>query len=321
MPELVNKNKNNQSVWLGINTGKFFLGLLILIVGFCYLGESFGLVTINVGYIFQYFWSILLIFLGLSMLSRRSRSMTIFGLVITAVVLVGLFYVATNNSAFPELKRLEKIEVLTLAGATKAHIIIDSPATALKIEGDQNPNDLASFPITNKLLTGIFQSAEMKLATSSELVNQTQNISLKTYNKNHQFNWQYFGNFYLKLSGSLPVDLKINSTAADINLDLANVLATGVEITSSASNIMINLGDLEPKIDLNIKSNASAVTLRIPVEMGVDLKFSSNISSKTLPDFVMVSDGRYESRNFNQAKKQAIVTLDSSVASFDVVWK
>lgn len=313
-----NKNINLASPrWRGINTGKFFLGLLILIIGICYLGESFGVITINVGYIFQHFWSILLIFLGLSMLSQGSRAMTVLGLLISAIVLIGLFYIATNDSAFSELKRLEKIEVEALPLATKAHIRIDSQAAALKIEGD---------PVSaNRLLTGTFQSAEMNLKTTSSLVDQTQNILLNTRDQNGQFGWQYFGknigNFYLKLNEKFPMELEINSAAADINLDLTNVLTTLVVIKSAASNIMISLGRLEPKMNINIESKASAVTLRVPPEVGIDLKFSASISSKTLPDFVLVNDDHYQSRNFNQAKKQAFISLDSPVTSFEVVWK
>jgi len=321
-----NKNTNSSVYeWRGINTGKFFIGLLFLAIGVSYLGESFGVVTVNVSYIFQHFWSILLVFFGLSMLSRKSRAMTILGLIITVVVLIGLFFIATNDSAFSELKRIEKIEVVALPGVTKAHIKIDSQAAVLKIEGDPILNISGEVSTTNNLLTGTFQSTQMNLKTTSNVVNQTQNILLNTRDQNSQFGWQYFGknigNFHLKLSETFPIELEINSAAADINLDLSKVLANGVSIKSAASNIIINLGDISPKLDVSIQSKASAVTLRVPSDVGVSFKFSSSISSKTLPDFVAIDDGQYESRNFNQAKKQVFITLDSPVTSFDVVWK
>lgn len=323
MPDHLNK-KNIIAEWHGINIGKFFLGLLILTVGICYLGESLGIVTINVGYIFQHFWSVLLIFLGLSMFSRRSRFMTTLGLIITAVVLIGLFYVATNDSAFSELKRLEKIEVLALPNINKAHVRIDSQAAALRVEGDLNLENIDN-PAQTKLLTGTFQSAEMNLKTTSNVEDKTQNILLNTREQNGQFGWQYFGknigNFYLKLTEKLPVELEINSAAADINLDLTRVIATNIDIKSAASNIIISLGNSEPKTDINIESKASAVTLRIPADVGVNFDFSSNISSKTLPDFVLVGNNRYESRNFKQSKHKIFITLDSPVTSFDVIWK
>ena len=319
--------KNNQAHpdWQGVNTGKFFLGLLILVIGICYLGESFGIVTINVGYIFQHFWSILLIFLGLSMLSRKSRPMTILGLGITAVVLIGLFYIATNDSAFPELKRFEKIEVASLPGVLKSHIRIDSQAAALKIEGVPADN-LAESTIgtSTMLLAGTFQSTEMNLKTTSNVADQTQNIFLNTRDQNSQFGWLYFGknigNFNLKLNEQFPAELEINSAAADINLDLVKVLASSVAIKSAASNIMINLGDQVPQVDINIQSRASAVTARIPRSSGVEIKFSSAISSKTLPDFIS-HDGFYQSKNFANASKHVSIILDSPLSSFDVVWK
>ncbi len=320
MPDLQNNKEIFQSDWRGINTGKFFLGLLILIVGICYLGETFGVTTINVGYIFQHFWSILLIFLGLSMLSRRSRVITFLGLFLTAVVLIGLFYVATNDSTLAELKRLEKIEIVALEGVDKAHIRIDSQAAALKVEGDPETKNL-----TNKLLTGTFQSAEMNLKTTSSLIDNTQNILLSTREQNGQFGWQYFGknigNFYLKLTEKLPVELEINSVAADLNLDLSRILATDVLIKSGASNIIISVGDSQPQLDVKIESKASAVTFRVPSDVGVDFKFSSNISSKTLPGFSLVGDDNYQSHDFVKAKNKIFVTLDSPVTSFDVIWK
>jgi hypothetical protein len=318
MPDQINKKTAS---WRGINTGKFFLGLLILLIGVSYLCQSFGVVFINVGYIFQHFWSILLIFLGLSMLSRRSRTMTYLGLVITAITLIGLFYIATNDSVFPELKRFEKIEILALPEITKANIKIDSQAAALRIDGDP---DLKQLSLPKKLLSGTFQSSNMNLKTTSNVIDGTQNIILNTRDQN-QFGWEYLGrnigNFDLKLNENIPIELEINSAASDINLDLSKLSASRVLIKSSASNIILNLGDKATSTDISIKSRASAVAVRIPKEMGVELNFSSSISSKTLPDFVSKDDGRYESRNLGRAIKKVSINLDSPVSSFDIIWK
>jgi len=308
------KKSNHHFLWWKINTGKFFLGLLIFLIGLSYLAEIFGLVSVNVGYIFQHFWSILLIFLGLSLLSRRSKLVSLFGFVVTFSVLITLFYLATDNSNFLDLKHLERIEVEQSLDANRVNISIDSQAAALKIDGGGE-----------KVLTGTFQSPYLKLKTTSEVKDGKQVILLTTRDQAGQFNWEYLnksiGNFSLKLGNKLPIDLEINSAAADINLNLTDIAAQNVTVKSAASNIIISLGQSQSLVNIDLRSRASAVILLIPKNVGVSLNLSSNISTKNLPSLVAISDDKYETKDFSSAKYQAIINIDSSVTSLDVVWQ
>lgn len=308
------KKTSHSFLWWKVNTGKFFLGLLIFLIGLSYLAEISGLVSINVGYIFQHFWSILLIFLGLSLLSRRSKLVSLFGFTVAFSVLIALFYLATDNSNFLDLKHLEKIEVEQSLEANVANISIDSQAAALKVDGGGE-----------KILTGTFQSPYLKLKTSSDVKDGKQVILLTTRDQSGQFNWEYFGksigNFSLKLGNKLPIDLEINSAAADINLNLVDIAAQNVTVKSAASNIIISLGQSQKLVNISVRSRASAVTLLIPKTVGVSLNLSSNISTKNLPNLMMTSDGEYETKDFSLAKRQAVINIDSSVTSLDIVWQ
>jgi len=55
----------------GFNVGRLFLGITLIIIGFLYLAKNTGWLPVGFNFHFIELWPILVVFLGLSMLSRR----------------------------------------------------------------------------------------------------------------------------------------------------------------------------------------------------------------------------------------------------------
>ncbi|MEK7478210.1 MAG: hypothetical protein AAB645_02490 [Patescibacteria group bacterium] len=301
------------SAYLGINPGKFFLGILILVIGLSYLGQSLGWLSINIGYVFWHFWSIFLIFIGLSMLDRHNRQTVYFGLAVAVIILLVLFYTVAEKPFFDQVNKTEKIEVPRETGVKQAKINVYSQAMALKVEGG-----------AAKLVEGNFQSQFVSLTSTVAVKDGVEEISFDTRDYDSRLGWSYFGknisNFFLKITPDLPVDLLISSAASDINLDLRTVKARHLNINSGASNIILALGPNATTSEVNINAKASSVTIRLPEAMGVRLKFNSDLSARNLPRLSALGNNIFESSNYNLALNKVAINLNSNISNIDLIW-
>ncbi len=90
------------------NVGRLFLGLTLIIIGFLYLAKNTGWLPVGFNFNFIELWPILIVFLGLSMLSRHSQVSTTIGLIVTLLVLLliavmvlgGRYSSPTDNQAY-----------------------------------------------------------------------------------------------------------------------------------------------------------------------------------------------------------------------------
>ena len=301
------------TVYHGVNPGKFFLGILISVIGLSYLGQSLGFLSINIGYVFWHFWSIFLIFIGLSMLDRHNRRTVYLGLVVAVIILFVLFYTVAEKPFFDQVNKTEKIEVPQEAGVRRAQINVYSQAMALKVEGG-----------AAKLVEGNFQSQFISLASTVAVKTGVEEISFDTRDYDNRLGWSYFGknisNFFLKINPDLPVNLSINSGASDINLDLRMVDIEQLDINSGASNIILALGPKATSSVVNINAKASAVTIRLPEEMGVRLKFNSDLSAHNLPRLTSIGNNVFQSDDYNTAYNKVDVNLNSNISNLDLIW-
>ncbi len=307
------KNQQPASSYLGINPGKFFLGILILVIGLSYLAESLGWMSINIGYVFWHFWSIFLIFIGLSMLDRHSRQTVYLGLAIAVIILFVLFYTVAEKPFFDQINKTEKIEVPRAANVSRAQINIYSQAAVLKVEGG-----------ADKLVEGSFQSQFVPLVSTMTVKDGVEEISFDTRDDDSRLGWSYFGknisNFFLKINPALPIDLLINSSASDINLDLRTINLNDLNISSGASNIILALGPNATTSEVGINAKASSVVVRLPEAMGVRLKFNSALSAHNLPRLTALGQNIFESDNYNSAAHQVNINVNSNISNIDLIW-
>lgn len=132
------KEKNNKvgegDGYRGINLGSFFLGLLIVIVGFSYLAEQIGIVSVNVDFLISHFWSLLIIWIGFSLLGRRDRRVELAGIVLASALLL-LTSLAIFNPPADLSEKNRELTIEKIAAAQKAEIKLNSDAVILQLTG------------------------------------------------------------------------------------------------------------------------------------------------------------------------------------------
>lgn len=75
-------NKNG-----GINFGRLFLGILLVLIGVLYLANNMGWLDVNFSFDWWKLWPLIIVFFGLSIFSDRGWVSVLIGLLITLIVL------------------------------------------------------------------------------------------------------------------------------------------------------------------------------------------------------------------------------------------
>lgn len=128
------------------------------------------------------------------------------------------------------------------------------------------------------------------------------------------------------------IDLKLNekpvwkldyevSTNSNIDLDLSYYKISDLRLKTSTSSAKINLenSSFDKNINFEIDSvNASRIELRLPKEVGVEVKLKSTLSQNDLSDLKKVEGEQdlYRSENFSSSEKKIFLDIDTSLSTF-----
>jgi len=82
--------------------GKFFLGLVLIVVGLLFLARAFGWLHFDFNFNISQLWPLLLIILGLSMLATKSWLVNIFSLVILIVVVAIVLFLIFSGALYKD---------------------------------------------------------------------------------------------------------------------------------------------------------------------------------------------------------------------------
>jgi hypothetical protein len=182
-----------------VSFGRFFWGVLILLIGLLYLGQNWGILPFTINLTFNEVWPFLVIFIGLCFLNRRSKMAILIGVVgAAAFVLVAVFLIVFANNKYdytidismPALRHVEKVKTNLVPVATDslkldnimANQVVSSP---LAIQGQAKGAWFFEgiFPIRiideNKVELGRVQAKAVGDWMSSDFVSFTADLTFK----------------------------------------------------------------------------------------------------------------------------------------------
>ncbi len=114
-------------------------------------------------------------------------------------------------------------------------------------------------------------------------------------------------------------DIDLNAGASSVNYDLSKFKVRKVSLDGGAGSFKITLGDKYPDVKVDIEAGASSLTLRVPENTGCDLDITAVLSGKHLPGFQKVSNGHYQTENYDKAKNKIHLNVDAAVSSFRII--
>jgi hypothetical protein len=290
----------------GLGLGRLLFGLVLVLIGLAYLGNSTG--WFNVNFDFWRLWPLIIVFMGLSMLSRRGWISWLIGSIVTLVVLGAVALVIFSHSSVGTREMVKQdIAIEKMAGTESAMVSVSTSAGNLDIAGG-----------VDRVVSGTFESNFAELKTDSTQSGTTQRVDLSVTGS-----WTGFGNhsnnLNLNLMPNLPTELTIKSGATDMDLDLRTIVANKVNIDTGASDLDLRLGEQAMNAEVIIKAGASSVKITVPASVAVKLKIDAGVSSKNIDsDIKKVDDNTYQTDGYNETLKKINLDLDLGAASLEL---
>lgn len=127
--------------------GKFFIGLIVVVFGLALLANNSGYIHLqNINLNWSFFWPIIIILVGLSMLSSRSWLGTILGAIFTLLILAVIFAFAFNSNfnaftrpgnVISQTRTVSNFNKINLEGIGQLNII-QGDSESMSIEAPEN---------------------------------------------------------------------------------------------------------------------------------------------------------------------------------------
>src|SRR4030043_1038443 len=272
------------------------LGVIFLLNNFCVLPWS---IWINL----WKFWPIILILIGVEFFIGQPISFR------TVIILLVLIFLIPIVVAFNPLTKnpflTQKIKVSKpIKSLTKARLLINLPTTNLSIK---------RWSDTTKLIEGeisFSQAANKPKIEYDEIssqaivrISQPQNVGLP-------FISSLKNNTNLYLTTQIPLELQVDTAAANERLDLTGLRADYLELNSQATNLEIKFDSIYSS-RAKIKTKATNIKIQIPEKMAARIKIDSTIKNLTINKRFKKSGDEYKTKDFDAS----FVRLDISIES------
>lgn len=295
--------KNNS--W---NVSKLFWGLLLIVAGGLMLASNFGLVDLNWGSLWR-LWPLIIVSVGLSVLSFDNIIWKILVVILTISTVGFIAWVAVSDSLGEVQASIQEKTINVISKEVKkAEINVKAGASELQINS-ANQSALAKARLESNLTT---------LSTNSTINGDTQQVDFLMNSVSDWWTGGIRNNLSIEVNRDIPLKLSVKAGASNTQIDMSRVRLTDLSLDSGASNLDVKLGSIQDSVSVKIDSGASSIKLRIPKEVGVQLKVDGGLNTKTFEGLSEISEDVYQSENYVDAKKQINVAVKTGVSTIKV---
>ncbi|RZK25519.1 MAG: hypothetical protein EOO43_05325 [Flavobacterium sp.] len=113
-------------------------------------------------------------------------------------------------------------------------------------------------------------------------------------------------------------DMNLKMGAGELKFDLANYKVRTLNFDGGAAELNIKIGALLPITDVNVKTGVADVKIEIPEGSGCRIKTKTGLSSKDFTGFTKISEGLYETPNYQSASNKVFINFEGGISSFEV---
>ncbi|MFA5431552.1 MAG: GerMN domain-containing protein [Candidatus Paceibacterota bacterium] len=310
MKKKISRIKNSEVLEYNIN--KAFLGIFALITGLIFLVNNLNIYFIDVT--LANFWPLFIVFIGLSLFRKKNITSTIVGSIVTIICVI-LFFSSiilntTNNVNLVIQDDPSPVFITKELDTNKAEIELNTGGGKVNVYGIESEKSILSL-VTDAVDNEITQV----------MLGSTQKININLYGEN---DWtkgrgNIKNNFNVGINKNIPVDFVLSSGGSDDTVDLSEVMAENIRITTAASSLSLKLGNIVSS-DVSIEAGASSVNLILPNDVGARIIIDSGFSSQELSGFSLVSENTYQSINYNSKEKKINIEVTMGMANIKVGW-
>lgn len=293
-----------------------FWGLLALGIGIVFLGAEVGTWSREIVLQIMRFWPLVLVLFGIALIVRRSKAA--FWLMLTAFILAAALIYNSVTASQPLLNsKREDIKPQTQetkfsqdfsGNIQRAILEINTGAINFEVSGE-----------TEKLYEGALLSNFSDLKADNNISEDvsTTKLSTVTFRKGVMFR-NIKNELDLRLQNKVPQEIKVETGASDMNLDLSKIILSRLVMKTGASKIRLNLGEKtanDAKIDF--EAGASDIKIEFPKTLGVKINSESGLVNNDFQGFTK-RDNSYYSEGYDQAQKKIEINFKTGVSSIEV---
>lgn len=292
---------------------------MIIAAGILFLFLSSSLIDYDEVSRFVLFWPILFVLIGFGMILRNK----LLYFLITVISVSAVSYLAIADPYLWQKKEAASKEQAPPPNIIEAHdgkvsefklmLDLNSAKITLKDFYDSNHNILLSgnYSEIRELETlRIDEGGVVKLNIKDNSDASKAPLSIPSTNKK---------NMSLEISDQVPLDLNLNSTIGNIDLDFSKINLKKLAVSTGTSALKIKFGNISENLDAAIECSKSEISLLVPSDVGIKIISDSELFGRNGSNFDLEQDGNiYQTKGFDEKKKKINITMTSGISELSV---
>jgi hypothetical protein len=298
------------------NMSALFWGLFFLVIGGLFLLNNLNIFDVNWDTVWR-LWPLILVFWGLSIVVGKQRPPA------WAVVLMILLVVFMIMAAFTSSWFNREFDVSwNNSRELNKQTFEESYSPAMERATFRLQSGAGKFYIrdtTNQLVRATTEVSFGKYDLRKELSDNTAYVTLDFEGRSRHIN---FGGMRNRADVQLNVqptwDITVEVGAATVNFDLSPYKVDQLRVSAGASSMKFRLGDRAEETRVKIETGASSTSVEVPQSVGCELRLATTLSGKQIRGLEKVSSNRYQTADFESAKKKIYIDVEAGVSQIRV---
>lgn len=296
-------------------------GMILLGIGLFFLAINLGYLSHHVWWSLIRLWPVFIIAIGIEMIFRAG-SLRYLAFLSPLIIALAFIYTAVSENRYDSFNWRYSIysnDYDYSRDSKRFEFEREDSLKSLQVNFDFTAGQIWVGPTSRSLFSGDFEywresptcKMERNESSAKIYVNSEENGKWRFWNRRHSSN-----DARVFIGDYLPVDIRLKSAAASVDMDLADMIVKNVRIEAGASDISLKIGCRSENIKVKVDSGASKVNLSVPYDMGIRLNIDAIISPTHFRGISLNKiSGGYESDNYSTASCKAEINLDSGVSS------
>lgn len=305
--------------------GKVRTGVILISIGVLLLLNTTGMVDFGLWGWLAKLWPVILIAIGIEKLFSTAQSSNLRNLAwLSPIIIVGVVSYAVvagqrddNSNTWNENWQWnwdDKSDAPTSTHTWSEPMTADTKRLALELEMSGGRLTVRGGSDSDNLVVARTSSRGDKPGTTSNVsADGVNTVRIAQRDASHH---RGRDQWIIKVTDSLPLDLKVEGGAAKMRLDLSALKVESLELDAGAADVDIVMGSLVPMVSCDLESGAAAMDITIPSVAGLRLYRDGVISRLSDTDLNLVDRGSYsETEGFSESAVKIEMHVKSALTS------
>jgi len=268
-----------------MRTNRMFWAILMVGLGFLFLANNLGLMSVNV---WGLIWPVFLILLGISFLLGKTQG---------------------SGETVLEPGSVD------LEGAERATVTIKHGAGKLIVNSSAERGTLASGTFAHGLKTRVIRDGnQLQVVMQPKRPIFPDGI--------FPWNWTYRGGYQwdFGFTKNIPLNLIFEIGAVDANLDLSSLLVKDLVLKTGASSTNLTLPAAAGLTQVKIEAGVATVNIRVPESVAARIKTEVGLAAVSVNQSRFPKlNGYYQSADYESAENKADIRIETGLGSIEII--